>query len=87
MDTLDLTAAAAYLGASTRKTQELAAAGELPGARIGKRWTFRRADLEQYLETTIERQTAARKRQRAEASTPKRPARRFPGRRTPLARL
>lgn len=83
-DTLDLPQAAKFLCASARKTQELAAAGAIPGAKIGKRWIFRRVDLEAYLAASIERQTEARRTRGAAAPTPGRPYR---GRRTPLATL
>lgn len=46
---LDTSAAAALLGVEPRTLQRRAAAGEIPAARVGRVWRFRRADLERLL--------------------------------------
>jgi len=46
VDTLDVREAAALLHMHPKRVQGLARSGRLPAARIGRRWLFRRADLE-----------------------------------------
>lgn len=46
---LDLTEAAAFLGLHPDTLRERAAAGIIPGAKIGKTWRFLDADLAAYL--------------------------------------
>ena len=49
MQTLDLTAAAKFLGVHPDTLQCRAKAGLIPGAKIGKEWRFLDADLADYL--------------------------------------
>ncbi|HEY3432514.1 MAG TPA: helix-turn-helix domain-containing protein [Rhodocyclaceae bacterium] len=49
MNTLDLQAAADFLGLHKNTLQARAKAGEIPGAKIGKEWRFIDVDLAQYL--------------------------------------
>ena len=48
MTTLDLAAAAAFLGVQRETLRERAAAGIIPGAKIGKEWRFLQDDLTAY---------------------------------------
>lgn len=48
MTTLDLAAAAAFLGLHPDTLADRARAGIIPGAKIGKEWRFLPADLEAY---------------------------------------
>ena len=49
MHTLDAEEAAALLHLSVRRVQRLASAGKLPGARVGRKWLFRREELDRLL--------------------------------------
>ena len=49
MRTLDLAAAAAFLGLHPHTLQARAKAGEIPGAKVGKAWRFIDLDLAEYL--------------------------------------
>jgi hypothetical protein len=49
MRTLDLEEAAAWLKIHPNRLQERAKAGEIPGAKIGKRWVFIEEDLALYV--------------------------------------
>lgn len=49
MDTLDAEGAAALLHLNVKHVQGLARAGKLPAARVGRKWLFRRAELEALL--------------------------------------
>ena len=49
MQTLDLAAAAEFLGLHPTTLQARAKAGEVPGAKIGKEWRFLDLDLVEYL--------------------------------------
>lgn len=51
METLDVRQAAALLHMHPKRVQGLARAGRLPAARIGRRWLFRREDLERLLDS------------------------------------
>lgn len=46
---LDTESAAALLGVNARTITKRATAGQIPGAKIGKLWRFRRSDLERLL--------------------------------------
>ena len=59
--TVGLTEAAKFLRVSEATVQELAKAGELPGAKIGREWVFLPDVLDQYLREQIEVQTRARR--------------------------
>lgn len=48
MNTLDIAAAAAFLGLHPDTLRERAAAGIIPGAKIGREWRFLRDDLTAY---------------------------------------
>lgn len=49
MKTMGLAEAAEFLRASEETVREKAAAGEIPGAKIGRAWVFIDADLAEYL--------------------------------------
>lgn len=49
MNTLDLIEAARFLKADEETIREKAAAGEIPGAKIGRKWVFLDVDLAEYL--------------------------------------
>lgn len=59
MKTLDIEEAAEFLKISQYKAREMASAGKLPAAKIGKRWVFSQSDLEEHLTNEIRQQTAA----------------------------
>jgi hypothetical protein len=67
-DTLDLTGAASMLFLSPGGLEELARRGEVPAAKIGKRWVFSRALLLDWLAEETARQMAARRQPRASAN-------------------
>lgn len=60
MDTLDLKEAAEYLKISEESARELAASGDLPGAKVGKAWVFLRDDLKDWLRDQVRRQQEQR---------------------------
>ena len=47
--TLNLSEAAAFLGAHKETIRRLAASGEIPGAKIGRGWRFLEQDLAMYM--------------------------------------
>ncbi|HTO73258.1 MAG TPA: TOBE domain-containing protein [Gemmatimonadales bacterium] len=49
MDTLSAQQAAKLLHLNVKRVQALARSGQLPAARVGRKWLFRRADLERML--------------------------------------
>jgi excisionase family DNA binding protein len=49
MDTLDAREAAALLHLNIKRVQRLARDGRLPAARVGRKWLFRRGELEALL--------------------------------------
>src|SRR5438270_8855191 len=49
MDTLDAESAARLLHLNVKRVQILARAGKLPAFRVGRKWLFRRAELEALL--------------------------------------
>jgi molybdopterin-binding protein len=49
MDTLSAVQAAKLLHLNVKRVQALARSGQLPAARVGRKWLFRRADLERML--------------------------------------
>ena len=51
MTTLNAEEAAALLHLNVKRVQSLARAGKLPAARVGRKWLFRRRDLEALLGT------------------------------------
>jgi excisionase family DNA binding protein len=61
--TLDLNEAANFLRISPATAQEMAAAGELPGAKIGRAWVFLLDDLIDWLREQVKIQQEARKEQ------------------------
>jgi len=60
MKTLDLKQAADFLNVSENTAQELAASGEIPGAKVGRAWVFHIDMLEEWLMNEITRQTQQR---------------------------
>jgi len=49
MDTLSAQQAAKLLHLNVKRVQALARSGQLPAARVGRKWLFRRTDLERML--------------------------------------
>jgi molybdate transport system regulatory protein len=49
MNTLNAAEAAAVLHLSVKRVQRLARAGKLPAVRVGRKWLFRRDDLDRLL--------------------------------------
>lgn len=49
MDTLSADQAADLLHLNVKRVQALARSGQLPAARVGRKWLFRRADLDRML--------------------------------------
>lgn len=64
-DILDLDGAAALLHVSAQTIRKQAAAGKLPGAKVGRTWVFVRSDLIAHV--------SGQARQQQEASTPPAP--------------
>ncbi|MDR2836977.1 MAG: helix-turn-helix domain-containing protein [Azonexus sp.] len=60
MKTLDINGCAEFLKINTTTASELAAAGKLPGAKIGRAWVFLLDDLVDYLRTEVRRQQSQR---------------------------
>lgn len=58
--TLDLNECAEFLNVHETTAQELASAGILPGAKIGRAWVFLEEDLVEYVRSEVRRQRAAR---------------------------
>lgn len=50
-DVLTAEEAAAYLRVSLKTLYRLAAAGKVPGQKVGRSWRFRRADLISFLQS------------------------------------
>ena len=53
MTTLNAEEAAALLRLNVKRVQSLAREGKLPAARVGRKWLFRRADLEALLAAPV----------------------------------
>ena len=49
METLSVSQAATMLHLNVKRVQALARSGQLPAARVGRKWLFRRSDLERML--------------------------------------
>jgi excisionase family DNA binding protein len=81
MKTFDVEGAAEFLNVSTCTMKELAGAGTIPGAKIGKGWVFTDEDLGEYLRGEIRKQTAERRGQKPEPAPTV--SRRAPPRRRP----
>jgi excisionase family DNA binding protein len=62
--TLDLKEAANFLRISPATAQKIAAAGELPGAKIGRAWVFLLDDLIEWLREQVKILQEARKEQK-----------------------
>ena len=58
MNTLDLEEAAAFLKCSDDTIRELVASGQLPGAKVGRKWVFIDVDLLEWLRTKYASQGA-----------------------------
>jgi len=67
--TLDLIQAAEFLRVSRETMLELADAGELFGAKIGRAWVFLESDLVDYLVAQSRQQTTARRDRRLSPAT------------------
>ena len=52
METLSVSQAAELLHLNVKRVQALARSGQLPAARVGRKWLFRRTDLERMLGRT-----------------------------------
>ena len=61
MRTFDIPEAAEFLKIDRTTVLELAGAGELPGAKVGRAWVFLEADLIEYLRDKVRRQTNERR--------------------------
>lgn len=61
MNTFDVDECAAFLKVHSNTVLELAAKGELPGAKIGRAWIFVEDDVVDYLRAKVREQTMARK--------------------------
>jgi molybdopterin-binding protein len=57
MDLLNVREAAEVLRLHPKRVQQLARAGQLPAVRVGRKWLFRRGDLERLLGTSLPRPT------------------------------
>ena len=66
--TLDLSEAADFLKVSEATAQEMAATGELPGAKIGRAWVFLLDDLADWLRQQVRAQREERRAKRPVAS-------------------
>ncbi len=53
METLDLEEAADFLKLHPCTVRQRACAGEIPGYKPGRRWTFIKSELEEYLKSTV----------------------------------
>lgn len=62
MDTLTVEQTADYLKVHPRTIQLLARKGTLRGAKIGRRWVFRRTDIDAFLEGNMAKKRAGRPR-------------------------
>lgn len=60
MRTLDIDECAEFLKINASTASEMAAAGELPGAKIGRAWVFLLDDLVEYLRAKVRQQQRER---------------------------
>ncbi len=60
MRTLDISECAEFLKINQTTAAELASAGELPGAKIGRAWVFLLDDLVEYLRAKVRQQQRER---------------------------
>ena len=65
MQTLDVDECASFLKVHPTTVLELAAAGELPGAKIGRAWVFLQDDVVEYLRGQVRAQVLQRKNDQA----------------------
>lgn len=91
METLTTNQVVEILKIGENQVRELAATGELPCMRIGKRFVYARADIEAWIRRQIDEQTEAR-RNRMHATTdlsptPPPPRRRGRGHRNPIPEM
>ena len=63
LDTLDVAGAADYLKMSEDTVRRKARTGEIPGAKLGKRWIFIKEDLKDAIRTSYLPQYVNRKKQ------------------------
>lgn len=84
MKTFGLEDAAAHLNVSPDTMRDLAANGDVAGAKIGKSWVFADEDLDEFLRNEIRKQTAERRNEPIkEAKTAESPVSRRVPRRKP----
>ena len=62
MNTFDLIECAMFLKVHPNTVLQLAASGELPGAKVGRAWVFIEDDVADYLRCRVQEQTVSRKR-------------------------
>lgn len=60
-ETFGVEEAGAFLNACRNTILELAATGELPGAKIGREWVFLKSDVVEYLRKKIREQSSQRR--------------------------
>lgn len=65
MKTYDIAEAADFLKVDRTTALDLAGAGELPGAKVGRAWVFLESDLIDYLRDKVRRQTTERREETA----------------------
>jgi excisionase family DNA binding protein len=70
MRTLDLDECADFLGLHPTTAKKKAAAGELPGAKIGRSWVFLESDLVEYLQGQVRNQMKERQEKVLKESAP-----------------
>lgn len=63
--TYDIHEAADFLKIDRATALDLAGAGELPGAKVGRAWVFLESDLVDYLRDRVRRQTTERREEAA----------------------
>lgn len=63
MKTFDIHEAADFLKIDRKTAMDLAASGDLPGAKVGRAWVFLEADLVDYLRDKVRKQTNERREQ------------------------
>lgn len=69
-DSFNISQCADFLHVNESTVSEMAIAGEIPGAKIGRAWVFLKEDVVSYLRNEIAKQTALRKKE-ADMKKPK----------------
>jgi excisionase family DNA binding protein len=65
MKTYDIDETADFLKVDRETARDLATAGELPGAKVGRAWVFLETDLVEFLKDRVRRQTNQRRAEEA----------------------